>query len=183
MTAVPSNRRVFLIGFMGAGKTSVGKALAQRLNWEFRDLDRVIEAREHKTVAQIFADSGETGFRKAECAALEDLLANSARGKWIIALGGGAFVQPRNRTALQQSGAITVLLEAPLHELKRRVSADGIARPLAQDEAKFAELFESRRAAYAAAQFRIETTGKRVDEVAAEIRELLSAVERPEVKQ
>ena len=183
MTAAPSNRRVFLIGFMGAGKTSVGKALAQRLSWEFRDLDRVIEARENKTVAEIFAERGEAGFRVAECAALEELLATSARGEWIVALGGGTFVQPRNRTALQESGAITVLLEAPLHELKRRVGADGIVRPLAQDEAKLAELFESRRAAYAAAQFRIETTGKRVEEVAGEIQELLYAVERPEVKQ
>src|SRR5260370_41709509 len=96
MTAAPSNRRVFLIGFMGAGKTSVGKALAQKLNWEFRVLDRVIEAREKKTVAQIFADRGVAGFRESDRTHLEDLLAKSARGEWLVARGGGSFVQPRN---------------------------------------------------------------------------------------
>ena len=68
------NRRVFLIGFMGAGKTSVGQALARKLGWSFRDLDRMIEAREQKTVAEIFAELGEAGFRAAESAALTELL-------------------------------------------------------------------------------------------------------------
>src|SRR6202051_3487646 len=77
---VASVRAVFLVGFMGAGKSSVGRVLAQRLNWIFEDLDDRIEAREGRTVAEIFRDSGESEFRRAEHAALEQVLAELRRG-------------------------------------------------------------------------------------------------------
>jgi shikimate kinase len=126
-------RRVVLIGFMGAGKTTVGRALASRLRWDFCDLDEVIEQREDQSIAQIFAACGEAGFRRIESAALRDLLQDTpAAGDLVLALGGGAFVQADNRAALEQAGAITVLLEAPLEELRRRCASERKARPLAQ---------------------------------------------------
>jgi shikimate kinase len=180
MDNAPSNRLVCLIGFMGAGKTTVGKALAKRLGWNFRDLDELIEAREHKTVAEIFASEGENGFRKIESAVLHELLAGSS-GDCVVALGGGAFVDPRNRIALQQAGAFTVWLDAPLDELKRRCKAEGVKRPLALDEAKLDKLFEARREAYSLARFQEVTTGKTVEEIAKQIVNLVHAFE-PEVK-
>ncbi len=185
MSRTGSTRRVFLIGFMGAGKTTVGRSLAQRLGWSFHDLDDVIEQREGRTIAAIFAESGEAAFRRAESAALKALLEDSApRGDLIVALGGGAFAQPENRVALEQAGAITVLLEAPLEELRRRCRADaeGRIRPLAQQEEKFAELLAARQAAYDQARFRVATMGKAVEEVVDSIERILAA-QRPEVKQ
>ncbi|HZD92626.1 MAG TPA: shikimate kinase [Candidatus Sulfotelmatobacter sp.] len=176
-------QRVVLIGFMGAGKTSVGRALARRLRWAFHDLDDVIEQREQQTVSQIFASAGETGFRHIENVALHDLLQGSAAaGDLVLALGGGAFVQAQNRVLLEQAGAITILLEAPLEELKRRCRGERKARPLAQQEERFAELFAARRADYGLAQFRVQTMGKPVEQVAAEVERLLKAVVKPGVK-
>ncbi len=167
-------RRVVLIGFMGAGKTSVGRALARRLRWQFQDLDDLIEQREQKTVAKIFASAGEAAFRAAETSALHHLLQESATaGDLVLALGGGAFVQPQNRAMLEQAGAVTVLLEAPLEELKRRCQNERRVRPLAQQEERFAELFVARRAHYELAQFRVQTLGKQVEQVAAEVESLL----------
>jgi shikimate kinase len=167
-------RLVVLIGFMGAGKTTVGRALARRLRWRFLDLDDVIEQRKRQSIAQIFASSGEAGFRCAETAALRDLLQESSdSGDLVLALGGGAFVQERNRALLDRAGAVTVLLEAPLEELRRRCRNESRVRPLAQQEAGFAELFTARREHYERSQFRVQTLGKSVARVAAELEQLL----------
>jgi shikimate kinase len=177
-------RRIFLIGFMGAGKTSVGRALAARLGWKFIDLDNVIEAREQATVAAIFASRGEAEFRRAESAALKALLKNDAGSgshNLVIALGGGTFAQPANRAELDRARAVTVLLQAPLEELRRRCQEAGNVRPLAQDADRFTELFATRQSAYALAQYRVDTMGKTVEQVADEIEQITSA--RPEVKE
>src|ERR1051326_8587798 len=171
-------RRIVLIGFMGAGKTTVGRALARRLRWPFFDLDDLIEQRERQSVAQIFASADEAGFRRAEGAALRDLLQETApAGDLILALGGGAFVQPPNRALLEQAGAITVLLEAPLEELRRRCRSEHKVRPLAQQEESFAELFAARRPEYERAQLRVHTLGKPVEQIVAEIEQLLKKLE------
>lgn len=174
---------IVLVGFMGAGKTTVGRALATRLRCEFQDLDDLIEQREGQSVAQIFSSAGEARFRQAESAALRDLLQESAsRSDLVLALGGGAFVQAGNRSLLEQAGAITVLLEAPLEELRRRCQAEQKVRPLAQQEARFAELFASRRADYELARFHVQTQGKPVEQVAAEVAQLLTEVKQAEVE-
>lgn len=168
---------VVLIGFMGAGKTTVGRALAERLGWKFLDLDELIEQREKRTVAEIFASSGEAAFRLSESAALAALLQDRAIGNdLVVALGGGAFVQPQNRDALSAAGAITVLLEAPVEELRRRCARERKVRPLAREQERFDQLFAARRADYALARHRVQTLGKPVSQVTAEIEQLLKAV-------
>jgi shikimate kinase len=171
---MPRPKNVFLIGFMGAGKTSVGKVLAQRLAWKFYDLDELIEHREQRSIAAIFASVGEAGFRRIESRVLADLLKNGLdQAGSIIALGGGSFVQPENRDALRQAGATTVLLNAPVEELERRCKDATGVRPLAADKTGFEQLFASRQQAYALAQFRVETAGKTIDKVAQEIEQLV----------
>jgi shikimate kinase len=163
---------------MGAGKTTVGRALAKSLRWNFLDLDDVIEQREHKSVADIFASSGEPAFRRMESAALAALLQDHQAGSdLVLALGGGAFVQKQNRDALISAGAITVLLKAPVEELRRRCQAEHKVRPLAQQDARFNELFAIRRADYALAQFTVQTLGKSVQQVTAEIERLLQSAD------
>lgn len=167
---------VVLIGFMGAGKTTVGRALAQRLGWKFLDLDDLVEQREQKSVAEIFASSGEAAFRISESAALAALLQDRAIGNdLVLALGGGAFVQPQNRYALSAAGAITVLLEAPVEELRRRCARERKVRPLAREQERFDQLFAARRADYALARHRVQTLDKPVSQVTAEIEQLLKA--------
>jgi len=161
---------------MGAGKTTVGLALAKRLRWNFLDLDDVIEERERRTVAEIFALFGESAFRGMESEALAALLQDRQAGSdLILALGGGAFVQKENRDALSSAGAITVLLEAPVEELRRRCRAERTVRPLARQDARFNELFAARRADYALARFTVQTMNKSVQQVTAEIEKLLQS--------
>jgi shikimate kinase len=168
---------------MGAGKSSVGRALASRLGWQFCDLDQVIERREGRTVAQIFAERAEGGFRIAETKALEELLQDpSCKADLVVALGGGTFSQPQNRRALEEAEAVTVLLDAPVDELRRRCAADGTARPLAVDQGRFARLYEERLPAYQMATHKVNTMGKTVEDVTGEIARILKSM-TPESEQ
>ena len=154
---------------MGAGKTSVGQALAQQLKRDFVDLDDVIVAREKRSIAEIFRDSGETAFRRAEADALRELLTRNDTTPGVVALGGGAYVQEENARALTDAGATVVFLDAPVEELHRRCRPKADERPLFQDENQFRQLYEARRGAYMKADIRIETTSLNIDEVAAEV--------------
>jgi len=181
MTHKGFTRRVFLIGFMGAGKTSVGRALARRLRWTFYDLDELIEQEQGATVPQIFATGGETAFRRLEATVLRNLLdrpgppATEDGPGLVVALGGGAFAQPENREALNASGGLIVLLEAPIEELRRRCRSEGDTRPLAADPDRFAELYLARRSVYELAPLRIQNVNKTVEQAAAEIEGLIAA--------
>jgi shikimate kinase len=177
MARAPSTRRVVLVGFMGAGKSSVGRALASHLGWQFCDLDQLIEKREGRTVAEIFAEREEEGFRAAETQALEELLQDPARkDDLVIALGGGTFAQAQNRRALEHAAAITVLLEGPVEELRRRCTADETVRPLATDQERFTRLYEERLATYQMATHKVNTMGKTVQDVTAKIARILASV-------
>jgi shikimate kinase len=165
---------VFLVGFMGAGKTSVGQLLAERLGWRFVDLDRQIEARAGRTVANIFRELGESTFRQLETEALQKLLHALRDGDpTVIALGGGAFVQPGNRELLESSGARVIYLDAPIDELRRRLGDDDPARPLFVDVERFHLLYQEREPLYRMAPHRVQTAGKTIVEVAREIETLL----------
>jgi len=145
--------KVYLVGFMGAGKTSVARALAHRLGWQMADIDEMIERREHQRVAEIFAKKGESYFRAAERAVLMDQLASR---HIVVATGGGTFVDPQNRTVINQDGT-SVWLDVPFDRLVARVPADG-RRPLAADRAEFERLYLLRRAAYEQAQLRLDAS-------------------------
>jgi shikimate kinase len=163
-------RAVFLVGFMGAGKTSVGRALSRNLGWRFEDLDDRIQKREKRTVSEIFQHLGEAGFRKAERAALRELLEQVDAGSPLIAaLGGGAFAQEEVASLLAESGGVTVFLDAPADELWRRCGSDVVDRPLRREEAEFRRLYEARRPRYLQASLRVETGGRAIEQIVSEI--------------
>lgn len=166
---VPQTQAVFLVGFMGAGKTTVGRALSQRLGLPFEDLDDRIQVRAGKTIEQIFRDSGEAQFRKAEMDALRELLRELRSSSRVVALGGGTFVHAGNASMIEKAGVHSVFLDAPIEELLQRCKQEPKARPLHQNAKQFRELYEARRPAYMKASLRIETNGKDISAVAAEV--------------
>lgn len=160
---------VLLVGFMGSGKTSVGLALARLLGWRFQDLDDYIQQREGRTIAQIFSESGEAEFRSMERTAVRDLVMHiDEHSPTVLALGGGAFVQTEVATILKDTTCPVVFLDAPVEELWRRCE-EAVVRPMKRDPQQFRMLHESRRPHYMQATVRIETQGKRVQDIAAEI--------------
>jgi shikimate kinase len=169
---MPGN--VYLVGMMGCGKSTVGAALAVRLARPFVDLDREIENSAGATVAEIFRRRGETGFRALEDQALARVA--ELRGA-IVALGGGALIQPDHRGLVQASGLVVWLRARPA-ELARRLTG-GADRPLlvglgsAARRARLAELLRARRSGYAIADLAIDTDGRTVDELAQSIADWL----------
>jgi shikimate kinase len=143
--------KIYLVGFMAAGKTTVARALAARLGWRAEDVDELIEARERRTVADIFARSGEPYFRAVERDILKLLL---PMRHTVVATGGGTFADPENRAAMLVDG-LSVWLDVPFPVVLGRLPADG-RRPLAADRAQMEKLYASRQAAYSFAHLRID---------------------------
>jgi len=162
-------RAIFLVGFMGAGKTSVGKVLGRRLGWAFEDLDNRVQARERRTVEQIFRESGEADFRRAETAALRELLEDLGSAPRVVALGGGAFVQPENAALLEPPDLTSVFLDGPVEELFRRCRKQGVDRPLRGTLEQFQQLYQLRRPHYMKAAVYIDTGGQDIEGVANEV--------------
>jgi shikimate kinase len=158
--------KIYLVGFMAAGKTTVARALADRLGWRAEDIDELIEARERRTVADIFARSGEPYFRAVERDILHLLL---PLRHVVVATGGGTFMDPDNRVAINVDG-VSVWLDVPLEELVARLPADG-RRPLASDRTQMERLYVLRQAAYAHARIRIDARGAHPEAVAERILE------------
>jgi shikimate kinase len=146
---------IYLVGFMGSGKTTVGKLLAERMGWSFVDLDEEIEAEQKASIAEIFEKQGEERFRQLETEAIRKRVKIVRSGRpTVVALGGGAFVRDENYELLTDHG-VTVWLDCPVERAWRRVSVCA-NRPLARDRGKFDELFEARRRSYARAEYRVE---------------------------
>ncbi|HEX8069581.1 MAG TPA: shikimate kinase [Pyrinomonadaceae bacterium] len=137
--------RVAITGFMAAGKTTVARALAERLGCAWLDLDEFIAARNGRAVPAIIAAEGEARFRELETAALAAALATDAR---VLALGGGAWTLARNRALVAQAGCVTVWLDAPFDLCWQRIEASQGARPLAPDRAQARARYDERRALY-----------------------------------
>jgi len=156
--------KIYLVGFMAAGKTTVARALARRLGWRAEDVDELIEARERRTVAEIFARSGEAYFRSVEREIVGLLL---PLRHVVVATGGGTFMEPETRAAIMRDG-LTVWLDVPLKAVLARTPADG-RRPLAADRVQMEKLFVARQAAYSLASLRIEAGLAPADEVAERI--------------
>jgi shikimate kinase len=142
---------LYLVGFMASGKTTVGRALAQELGWPFIDIDTEIEAREGLAISQIFLEHGESRFRSVETEVIRQFAAGSPA---VIALGGGAFVQPVNRELIESSG-VSVWLDCPLEMIRKRLGDDSL-RPLAANRNCLEKLFAERRPLYARANHRID---------------------------
>ena len=159
---------VAMVGFMGAGKTTVGQALAARLGWKFADLDRLIEAREGQSIEGIFKNSGEAGFRRLEHSLLLQSINSSTEGV-VLALGGGAFAQPEIRELLESAHIPTVLLNASVEELFQRCEQPDVVRPMRGNLENFRALYERRQAAYQEASLHIDTGGKKIASIVEEI--------------
>ncbi len=166
-------KAVFLVGFMGAGKTSVGCALAAMLGWRFVDLDERITARTGRSITEIFQRDGEESFRQVESDELWRLLGELHTTYTVASLGGGAWMQAENTEALRRASLPVMFLDAPVEELWRRCLPEQGTRPLLQNEDAFRQLHEARRAAYRYATQRVETQGRSVEEVARHIALLL----------
>lgn len=137
---------IFLIGMMGSGKSTIGRALARQFERPFHDLDREIEARSGVSVATIFELEGETGFRKREAQVLDEL---SQQEAVVIATGGGAVLAVENRERLRSRGLV-IYLQSTLEELARRTANDR-SRPLLQGvdrRARLEQLMRERQALY-----------------------------------
>jgi shikimate kinase len=145
---------IYLTGFMASGKTTIGGLLADQLGWQFFDLDEEIEARQGASIVEIFDNRGEPEFRRIETDAIRSHVRLIERGRpAVIALGGGAFVQPENFALLENNG-VCVWLDCPLETVRRRV-AEALHRPLARDTQHLENLYRERQAAYARADYRI----------------------------
>jgi len=150
--------KIYLVGFMAAGKTTVARALARRLDWQSVDVDELIEQRERQSVADIFAKRGEAYFRSLERQVLAEQMAPR---HLVVATGGGTFADVQNRAVINNDG-VSVWLDVPLERLIARIPAGG-RRPLASDRAGFERLYHQRRAAYEQAHVRLDAGRASVD--------------------
>jgi shikimate kinase len=162
-------RPVFLVGFMGSGKTTVAEALARVLGWEFLDTDTLVVSRARREIDAIFRESGEGEFRRIEWEVLQSL---SGRERAVVATGGGTPLGASQRRLLRQQGTV-VWLDAPLEVCSRRIQA-GPGRPLwPQGDLAARILFEKRRAVYALADVRVPAGDEAAPEVARRVAERL----------
>jgi shikimate kinase len=154
-----AGEKITLVGFMGTGKTTVGKLIADRLGWRFVDTDALIEKRTGKTIPEIFAEDGEETFRTLETTLCTELVT------WkhtVISTGGGILLRPENRVLIRKNG-LTVCLTATPEQIAERLAQD-THRPLIATEdpqermVRLKTLFESRAALYGQIPYQFDTT-------------------------
>jgi shikimate kinase len=175
MSQHTKNTLIYLTGFMGSGKSTIGPILANTLGYAFADVDRVIEQRTGKSVREIFAEDGEKNFRELERQALEEL---STREHHIVSLGGGSLTDARNFELVQRSGILIYLYSSQEHLVKRLqhktdrptlVDEEGELLPVDQLRERVRQLYHARSPIYAQAHLTIHTddqkVGKSVDEI------------------
>jgi shikimate kinase len=163
---------IAITGFMAAGKTTVGRALATRLGCEFVDLDELITAQQKKSISEIIKTDGEDRFRQLETETLaEALLAND---DFVIALGGGTWAREENRRLLRGQNARVIWLDAPFELCWKRIPTGDNGRPLAPSREVAEKLYSARRPVYDLAELRLAVSeGQSAEEYANEIAGLL----------
>jgi len=163
-------RLICLTGFMGSGKSTVGRLLAAQLAWHFVDLDVEIERHAGLPIPQIFERHGEAVFRDIEHECLVRILGSACERetRTVLSLGGGTFAQPRNAALLREfgspprgSGAVMIWLDCPIDDLLQRCVLMG-GRPLFRDEASFRKLYMERLPYYRQADYRVESGGEAI---------------------
>ncbi|MEO6390792.1 MAG: shikimate kinase [Pyrinomonadaceae bacterium] len=147
------NRPIVIVGFMGAGKTTVARELARQLGCAMVDLDELVVLRSGHYVAEIIDMEGEERFRQIESAALRQTIEEDREG--VIALGGGTWTIPANREAIRAAAMLTVWLDTPFEICWERIRTSSDERPLARSETEARALFASRRVDYVLADIRI----------------------------
>ena len=158
---------IALTGFMGSGKSTVGRIVADALGCPFLDLDEIIVKKAGRSIPEIFQADGETGFRRLEKKALETTVARYAESNAVLALGGGSVTLP-GAVALLQEKTLCIYLQAPLETLQARLEGQKNGRPLA--DGQMAERLAAREPLYQnAAHIVLDTDGLTAQEVADEI--------------
>lgn len=161
--------RLFLVGFMGCGKTTLGRLLADRLRWDFVDLDVRIEESAGMPIRRIFELHGEGHFRRLEHEALRAIA--SDRRREIVAIGGGAFVGEVNRAVIRKAG-VSVWIDAPFRTIARRILGDR-KRPLAETAEQINHLYRSRLPFYHEADLRVRVGDATPNRIAREVLRVL----------
>jgi shikimate kinase len=152
--------KIYLVGFMGAGKSTLARALGQRLGWRVEDVDALIETHERATVSEIFAARGEPYFRASEREVIRELLPPR---HVVVATGGGTYADAESRRLINADGA-AIWLDLPFDRALERVPADG-RRPLAADREQFEALYTVRRLSYQQAHLRLDASRAPVEEL------------------
>jgi shikimate kinase len=160
-----AHKNITLAGFMGTGKSTVGRLVAERLGWRFVDTDTIIESRSGRTIAQIFEQDGETTFRQLEATVCPEMAALCHQ---VIAVGGGALLNPVIRECVE-AHSVLIALTCDLDEIMQRVGDDP-ARPLfAPDRERLAHLMDARADHYASLPYHIDTTHLTPEQTAEEV--------------
>ncbi len=157
---------IYLVGFMGAGKTSVGRHLARLLDARFLDLDERLISVFGCSISEVFRHHGETSFRDAESRALKELCGEEGL---VVATGGGAFSSQSNRQLMAESGGISVFLDVPWEVLEDRLASDSDDRPVYESAEQARKLFEERLPDYRRAAVSIALSGGETPDAVAEI--------------
>ncbi|MBX3083050.1 MAG: shikimate kinase [Anaerolineae bacterium] len=148
---------IILCGFMGTGKSTIGRIVASRLGWQFVDTDQVIETRQGRTIREIFEGTGEDAFRQLETDLCKEL---ATWTNHVVATGGGIVLRPENRDLLRQAGMV-ICLEASAEEIFRRLQ-HATNRPLLSSpdpQQRIRELLEARAEAYGSLPYHLNTAG------------------------
>ncbi len=159
---------IFLVGFMGCGKSAVGKVLAGKLGYAYYDTDEMVEKKEGSSIEEIFKDSGEGYFREKEWEALNSL--NGIRDA-VVSTGGGLFLGSNHRQFIKELG-ISVWLDSPFEDILKRLTS-GPVRPLFRNEAELRQMLENRKGRYALADYHIATRGLTIEEIIERVIRLL----------